>query len=227
LLLGIAPFAIVAYVIALRAPEDSPKADVISRKNSLIRSYIKAATEWRTWNTELWFLSVLILFSGIISALMYFFIPIDAYLTGANLPMVVLITVFGAIPALFGYKLGRIADVRNRYALISIGLICVAIIAIGLAVFPQYWFKLVAIFLMGIILELFYVVQSSLITTLGPEETYGERGSAFEAIVTIGDLIAPLILGISLDLIGFSSLAYVITAIAVILAVGYGFMRKK
>ena len=35
-------------------------------------------------------------------------------------------------------------------------------------------------FLLGIILELFYVAQSALITTLGPAETYGRRGSAFE-----------------------------------------------
>ncbi len=227
LLFGIAPFAIIAYCIALRAPTDSPKADVSKPKNSFIRSYVKAATEWRTWNMQLWLLSMLILFSGVVSALMYFFIPIDAYLQGANLPMVVLITIFGAIPALFGYKLGKIADVRNRYTLISVGLICIAIIAVELAVFPQYWFKLVAIFFMGIVLELFYVVQSSLITTLGPAETYGERGSAFESIVTIGDLAAPLILGIGLDLIGFSSVAYVITAIAVIMSVGYGFVRKS
>ncbi len=225
LLFGIAPFALVAYVIALRAPNDSPKAEG-SKKSSFMHSYVKAATEWRTWNIELWLLSVLILFSGIVSALMYFFVPINAYLTGANLPMVVLITVSGAIPALFGYKLGRIADGRNKYGLITFGLICLAVITFGLAVFPQYWFKLLAIFFMGIILELFYVVQSSLITTLGPAETYGERGSAFESIITLGDLVAPLILGIGLDLVGFSNVAYVMAVAAIVLSVVYRFLAR-
>jgi MFS family permease len=221
LLLGIAPFAIVAYAVALKAPKDSVRAGNDGETLSFIRSYGKAIGKWWTWNARLWLIGALVLFSGIVSALMYFFIPIDAYLSGASLPMVVLITVFGAIPALFGYKLGRIADVRNKYTLVSLGLVGVAVIAVGLVVFPQYWFKLIAIFLMGIILELLYVIQSSVITLLGPSETYGERGSAFECLVTLGDLAAPLILGIGLDIMGFANLSLVIASVALTLCVGY------
>jgi MFS family permease len=231
LLLGIAPFAVVAYFVALRAPEDEVRDEDEGEgekksRQSVLKIYAVKVSQWRTWSARLWLLGTLVFFSSIVSALMYFFIPIDAYLTGANLPMVVLITVFGAIPALFGYKLGKIADGHNKYSLIAYGLISVAVIAVGLAIFPQYWFKSVAMLLMGIVLELFYVVQNSLITTLGPAETYGERGSAFEGIMTLGDLVAPLILGIGLDLIGFGKVAGVVAVVSLGLAVGYSFLKK-
>jgi predicted MFS family arabinose efflux permease len=103
----------------------------------------------------------------------------------------------------------------------------VAIIAAWLAAIHPYWIKLAAVFLMGIILELFSVVQSSLITTLGPVKTYGKRGSAFEAILTVGDLLAPLILGVGLDAVGFSNLAFSVGVVAVILAIMFYLRRSK
>jgi MFS family permease len=225
LLFLIAPFALIAYVVALKAPKDSPQAANVSRL-SFLHTYRKAVFEWRTWDSRLWMVSLLILFSSILSALMYFFIPIDAYFTGANLPMVVLITVFGSIPALLCYKLGRLADVRNKYHLISLGLSATAVIALGLAVFPQYWFKLFAMFLLGITLELFYVAQNALITTLGPSESYGKRGSAFESVVTLGDLSAPLILGVGLDILGFQLVSLIVAGLALLLGIGYRFVNK-
>jgi MFS family permease len=226
LLFLITPFALVAYMVAFKAPKDSLHTNDAKQKLSFFHTYRKAASEWRSWDSGLWMVSLLILFSSVLSALMYFFIPIDAYLTGANLPMVILITIFGSMPALFSYQLGRLADIRNKYHLIAFGLCGTAVIAVGLALFPQYWFKLVAMFLLGIILELFYVAQSSLITTLGPSETYGKRGSAFESIVTLGDLSAPLILGIGLDVLGFSNVALIVGFSAFILAVGYRWVKK-
>lgn len=227
LLLGIAPFALIAYSIAAKAPADSPENALSRReqakekKSAFMRSYALALAEWKTWGGHLQLLSVLVFFSSIVSSLMYFFLPIDAYLTGANLPMVVLVTIFGAVPALFGYKLGRLADVKNKYMLLASGLAAMAIIALGLAVFPEYWFKLIAIFCMGIVFELFYVIQSSLITVLGSRETYGARGSVFESIITLGDMVAPLIIGITLDMIGFSNFAAVIAFGGICLAFIY------
>lgn len=226
LLFGIAPFSIVAYFVALKAPKDSFYMDGdVSPQSAL--SYGKAMGEWRQWTAQFWLLGALVFFSSIINSLMTFFIPIAAYLAGANLPMVVLMGVLGAMPALFGYKLGHIADGRNRYVLISLGLICVAIIAIWLVGIHSYWFKLGAVFLMGIILELFYVVQSSLITTLGPAKTYGRRGSAFESISTLGDLGAPLILGVAFDIIGFSNVWLVTGVVALVFAFIFHFRKEE
>ena len=226
LLLGIAPFALIAYLLLRKVPEDKVTATV-SKPPSFWTSYGQTLVEWRTWNTRLWLLSLLIIFGSLINALMYFFVPIDAYLAGANLPMIILITILGALPALFGSKLGRLTDPRDKNWMISLGLGATAVVSTGLALFPQYGFKLLAVILMGIILELFYVAESSLITTLGPAETYGRRGGAFESINVLGDMVAPIIIGVALDMMGFANLSYVIAFLAVILTVVYWFMKEE
>jgi MFS transporter, DHA1 family, multidrug resistance protein len=217
LLFAIAPFSFIAYFVALRAPKD-PMTSEQTIRHSVSYPHGSFLSAWRTWTANFWLLSVIVFFSSIVSAFVTFFIPISAYLAGANLPMVVLLGIFGALPALFGYLLGRIADKRNRYVLIAFSLFCVAIIAVWLAAIHAYWLKLSAVFLLGVVLELLYVVQSSLITTLGPAHTYGKRGSAFESISTLGDLVAPLVLGVALDVLGFSSVSFTIAATAVVLA---------
>lgn len=225
LLFVIAPFSVAAYFVALRVPRD-----VVSTNTSAHSSTTSwnpgIAQNWRSWISRFWLLGTIVFFSSIVNSLTTFFIPIAAYLAGANLPMVVLISVLGATPSLFGYLLGHVADKCNRYGLIAFGLCCVAFIAVCLFVIHSYWFKLVAVFLLGIVLELFYVVQSSLITTLGPEHTYGRRGSAFEIISTFGDLAAPLILGVALDVLGFSNVTVVMGFVAIALAITF-YLRKR
>ncbi len=226
LLVGVAPFALIAFVVAKRAPKDLPGGHKDAGKSVMFSSYRKTIAQWRSWNSHLWLLSMLVLLSGIISALMWFFIPIDAYITGTQPVFVVLLMVVAAIPLLLGYPLGKIVDRYNEYALIIWGLVGVAIIMGGVALLPQYAVTLAASFLLGIILELFSVIQKRLVTTLGPAETYGERGSAFDSIIAFGDLGAPLILGISLDLLGFTNVAMVVVALAVLLGVGFSFAKK-
>lgn len=86
---------------------------------------------------------------------------------------------------------------------------------------------LVASFLLGVLLELFGVIEKVLVTVLGPSETYGQRGSAFESIVTLGDLAAPLILGISLDILGFRNVSLTIAGFALFLSFVYLITRIK
>ncbi len=226
LLFAIVPTSILCYVIALHIPKDKIHAEPAEPKTSFIRSYASAVGEWRTWDRQLWLLSVLIFFCGIISALMWFFIPIDAYLEGTNLSLVVLLTIMGAVPSLFGYYLGRIADKWNKYSLIGVGLICVALVMLALAIFPQYGFKLIASLILGGVLELFSILRGTLVTLLGPSETYGRRGSAVESIAILGDLVAPLLLGISLDVLGFSYVAYIVAAVALVLGIAYRYCKK-
>ncbi|MDE2037815.1 MAG: MFS transporter [Patescibacteria group bacterium] len=221
LLLLIAPFAAIAYFMVLKAPKDPVEGEGRGRTPSLLGSYGKALGELRTWGGHLWLLGGMVMFSSVVSSLMYLFVPIDAYINGADLPMVVLVTVFGSLPALFAYQLGKIADAGDKYKVISFSLLASAAVAVGLIIFPSYWFKLIAMFLMGIVLELLYVAQGSLVTTLGPEERYGERGSAFESITVLGDLSAPLLIGVAFDAVGFGTTLLSIALIAVIFGLVY------
>ena len=228
LLFLIAPTSLIALVIARRAPADiSGQADKKERVSfGILRSYAKEWGEWKTWNSHLWLLGALVIFSGVIEALIWFFIPIDAYVAGTDLSLVILLAAVGSIPTLSGYALGKFADKRNEYGLVASGLVGIVAVMIALAFFPGYSVKLIASFILGVMLELFGVIQQSLVTKLGPSETYGVRGSAFESIATIGDLAAPLFLGILLDSLGFSKVAFVIGFFALVLSFVYLYIKN-
>lgn len=224
LLLLVSPFAIGALFIAVKAPKDTV---YVKEKISLVSSYKIAIKEWLGWNNELRLLGALVLLSSLIGALIWFFIPIDAYIEGAKPMFVILLTVVAAIPSLFGYLLGKMVDKAGEKPLLSFGLIFITVILILIALFPQYGVKLVASFFIGIILELFSIIQRSLVTTLGSADSYGERGGVFETIITLGDLVAPLLLGILLDILGFSYAAIIVAVISVILLISFHIISIK
>jgi len=223
LLLLIAPTSLGALYIAWRAPKDPLQAP--RRGPSLASSYAVMLREWRSWGGDLRLLGALVFFMGLIEALMWFFIPIDAYLEGANLGMVVLLTVVASMSPMFGYALGRFADFANKRTLVIAGLLFIAVVMVVLALFPGYVVKLAASFVLGLILELFVVVQKSLVTTLGPAATYGERGGAFASIGDLGDIAAPLLLGVMLDALGFSIAAILIAWAAIALSASFTALR--
>jgi len=225
LLFGIAPFSFVAVLVALKVPKDHPISEKINHLPPI--QIHRSAELWKSRVERFWLLGTLVAFSSILNSLITFFIPITAYLNGANLPMVILLGIFGALPSLFGYALGIIADKHNRYILLAFSLLCIAGISLWLIAIHAYWLKLCAVFFLGIILELCFVVQNSLITTLGSAKTYGKRGSAFEVISTFGDLAAPLILGIALDVLSFSKVAIIIGSFAIALAIIFSLKKEE
>ncbi|MCU0660487.1 MAG: MFS transporter [Candidatus Pacebacteria bacterium] len=229
LLLAIAPFAILAFFVVRRAPRDH----VANEKNlsvasfGIIAPYKETLILCSSWSRHLWFLCALSVFSGIIGVLMWFFIPIDAYAEGAQPGFVVLLSIIGTIPSLFGYAFGKIADKSNKYFLLSVGLIAVALVMTGLALFPSFAFKMVASFLLGVLLELFSVVERGLITTFGTPERYGEQQSAFDSLTTLAGLGSPLLVGVMIDELGFAHAAVVFAGIATFFALNYFLLRKR
>ncbi len=217
LLGGIIPFALLAFFIALKAPDDVVPPVAESGKASVLASYRMAIQEWISWNGDLRLLGTLMFFSSLIGTLISFFIPIDAYIDGAQPAMVILLGIVGTIPSLFGYALGKVADHHNKYQLIALGLVTIVGVTIGLVLFPDYGFKLLASFILGIVLEWFAIIQKGLVTSFSSPATYGERGSAFEGIINLGDLTAPLLLGILLDIMGFSTTALIVAGVGTIL----------
>ena len=225
LLLLILPFSLLAIPIALMAPKDTPRPVVNPLKT--FESYKSAISEWGTWDLRLKLLGVLVLFMGVIDTLTGLFIPIDAYIEGANFQMVVVLAIVATIPRLFGFMLGKLADHNNNYKLVMWGLLGVAVLMSALAFFPGYAVLLIVSFLLCVLMELFTVIGKALVTTLGPEDHYGVRGSTFQSIATIGNLAAPLLIGISLDVLGFGALACVLAGVAVAIAVAFALISRS
>jgi len=228
LLLLTVPFSILAYFIARRVPPDYPtKKDAHKNPTSFIHAYKTTIKEWSRWSIHSWMLAFLILFLGLIEALMWFFVPISAYLSGIEPAFVVLIMVMGAIPALFNSLLGRIADNVNNYLLISMGLLAIAILMVLMYFFPSFVFKLVVSFIISTILNLFSLVQRKMVTILGSEHSYGAREGAFSVISTLGDVLAPLAIGIVMDAFGFGFVAIGVAVGACLFGLLYFQWRKK
>jgi MFS family permease len=215
---------LLALPFALRVPKDNIKIRLPALPS--LGSYVAAFDEFKRWNIHLHLLAALVLVMGIISSLIGFFVPIDAYVEGADLGMVMLLGIVAATPTLFGFSFGKIADHHNKYVLAAVTLVVSALIVAGLAAFPFYWYKLVASFLLGVLAELLVVVGKSLVTTLGPVETYGLRGSVFESISTIGKLAAPLLIGVSLDVMGFANMSLITAAIAIVLGLAFIMLER-
>lgn len=226
LLLMIAPFALLSLVFALHAPSDLPH----TRKKTpehVLDPYRSAFREWSGWDARLKLLGLLVLFMAVIDSLLGLFIPIDAFIEGANFQMVVLLAIVATIPRTFGFMLGRFIDVHNKYKILAFALSGVALLMIGLAIVPAYAFKLVAVFFVGILMEIFVIIGKSLVTVLGPVERYGQRGTAFESIATMGALAAPLLIGTSFDVLGFAGVTTIIAGAAVVLAIIFTTLKKQ
>lgn len=222
LLLAIAPFSMVAFLIVVRLPVDLSDRFPIKRSHFLPWApFQRLLREWKSWDSRLWKLGLLTLFASLINGLVTFFLPIDTFLHGGNFQMVVLVGILGMAPSLFGYKLGLLADRGNKRMIVVFSLLAVAIFCSALAIFSHDWLRLVTAFTLGIILELLVVIKSSLITTLGPQSTFGIRGSAFETIVTVGDLLTPILLGFAVDVIGFSNTLSFVAGGSILIALIY------
>ncbi len=132
--------------------------------------------------------------------------------------MIILLAVFTAIPSLLGFHLGKLTDrVRNLH-LISGGLMGVTGVLICIVVFPNYWVRLLGTFFIGAMVELFTVIKTRQVTVFSSELEYGVRGSAFEGITTASELLAPIIIGVSLDFLRFNPFLMVLAGAATLLA---------
>jgi MFS family permease len=226
LLFAIAPTAILAWWIARKAPEDT-FAETSKQKTRILHPYREVLLEWRTWASQMWLLAALIVLCSILNALASFFIPLDAFVGGASLWSIPLLAVVNAIPSLFGFSLGKLADSANKYVLIPLCLFATVVVLLGLAIFPRYGLMIVASFFVGLLMELFSVVQSGLATTLGPASRFGTRGSAVESISAVGDLLSPIGLGFGMDLIGFSYTVTIVAVLSTAIAILYWITGRK
>jgi MFS family permease len=219
LLLATCPFALGAFFIARAAPFDSPPSKEESDSHTHRRVFKHLFRHWFQAANQQKILTAVIFLSSVLAALTDFFIPIESYRAGANIQMIVLLAIFAAAPSLFGFHLGKLSDSISNRLLVALGLTVIAVTLVTLLLFTNYWIKLPAIFLIGVIVELFAVIKGRQVTLTSSTNQYGLRGSIFESLTTGGEFIAPIMLGLTIDILSFSNLLMLIAGAAVLLAV--------
>ena len=134
-----------------------------------------------------------------------FFIPIEAYQSGASLPAVAGLMVVSALPSLAEFWLAEFIDGSKHKR--SIALFC------ALASLP--FFFALSVFMSGFLSRIVIALGietaaifgslalESYATILSRRDRYGETASMLEGASTFGDLLAPVAIGIITDALGF------------------------
>lgn len=218
LLFLVAPTAAIAALLALSAKRDHPALASAKKRLPLRDSYRIALEEWRIWEVDLRLLAILLLFTDTVAVLIDFFIPIDIYLKSHDLTLVILFSVVAAIPSVFGYILGKVADHKEKHRLAAVACLGMALVLVALSLPIPYMIIVLAGLVLGVLIELLSILQKTLATRLTPAERWGRLDSVFQIVGCIANIGAPPLLGIALDLMGFPSVAAVLAAFAFILA---------
>lgn len=226
LILLTVPFALVGFIIALRAPRDEPAHRGFPLSASL-HAYRDTLRELQTWGRDLYLLGTLAFFVGALESAAYLFLPIYAYVQENNLVSAILVGVVTAIPYLFAYRLGSITDSFGaRQAFLgSLAILGLSLFFAG--VIDSLIVTMAAAFVVALMLELFNLTTKSYITRYSSSGAYGRRGGLMNFIATLGAIFGPLFLGVLFDVAGPSNTFIVLAMIAGVFAVPTFFLVRK
>jgi MFS family permease len=187
--------------------EEGPKAG----ERGLKSAYSEILRELGVWNWKLRSVAMFNFFIAFASAVVGFFLPIEAYVQGADLSRTILLGVVFVIPTLLGWTLGKYFD-RKGSAVFLYGFIVLGILFGLLGFFDSYAVKILVAFGVGVVLELLSVGSNELITAYANPEHFGRVGGVMRSIADFGGMIGPLLVGILIDWQGihFSFLALAI-----------------
>ncbi len=212
LLFFIAPTSIISFFVVLKLKDEKKKKS--QKKFSFKGAYLKIFKEIKNFNKGLKLIAFLALIFGIIDSIIYFFIPISAYLNGNSIVSAALLALISSLPLMFGKHLGKIAD-KHREKLYIIGTLLLILILISLAFFKNYFFLMAIIFLSTTIFELIYLVNKGMISRIGNKTHIGEIDGSLNGIASIGAIIGPILFGLFTDILNISKSYLIISAIAI------------
>ena len=195
LLFLITPFSLLAILPLSRAKRDRPTGGRATLSLTRFVSELKAIDSGLRSAISL---SFAFEFASVAST---FFIPIAAYRGGAGLPGVALLCVISAVPSLFEFWLAQFIDgeseKRRRSLIVAVGSLPPLLFA---AAFVTAWSARVVVAL-GIELAAVFggLALQSYATAISRPARFGETSSVLEGASTLGDLAAPVIIGVVAD----------------------------
>lgn len=226
LLLMIAPTSIIAFLLVWffrKNEEPIEKSDV---QGKLRRAYREAWYEMGRWNWQLKGVAMFNFFIAFSSAVVAFFLPIQAYNEGVGYSKTILIGIMFALPYLLGWLLGKWFDVKGLKTFFY-GLAGFTFLFASLAFIDAYWWKVVVAFCVGIVIELLSVGSNELITVYSQPEHFGRVSGVMRSIYDVGSLVGPLIIGILIDAQGMRVSFLILTCLMGALALVFYSMRGR
>ncbi len=218
------PSSIIAFFIVLPLVKRSNIRDGL-KLISPRKAYLSAINEIVLWNLDLQILALINFFIAFVTNVITFFIPIYAYSQGTDLARVALIGIVLTLPYILGFRLGKIAD-RNMKHSLAAGLLLLAILVCAIGFTQNYILQLSLSFLIAMVTEFIALANHGLVTISASPEHFGRVSGLMDIVSDAGSLFGPLILGISIDMIGFAG-SFGITAGVILLIFFLEYSRSK
>lgn len=229
LLFLITPTSLVALFIAWkfrRHGEETGKKQAVASKIKVKTAYMEAVKEFGMWGWNLRLLGVFNFFIAFCSAVVGFFLPIEAYSANGNFSQAMLIGILLVVPTLFGSNLGKWFD-KKGISLFPYCFLLFGFLLFLLAFSDSYLVKLGVAFGVGIVLELLSLGSNELITVCANPEHFGRVGGVMRSIHDMGGMVGPLVIGILIDWQGVHLPYVILAAIMIFLAIMFYSIKDK
>jgi MFS family permease len=226
LLFLVTPFSLLALIPLAYAERDKTLPSRRLNMKALLTpltSFLKEVAAMRKGMHGVLFL---MFFFDIAAVTATFFIPIDAYRSGANLSSVAFLAVLGAVPTLFEFWIAEFIDgskIKRRAALF-IALVALPVLFIIASNITAFSSRVLIAFGIGLAAIFGSLALQSYATVLSRRDRYGEVSSMLEGATTFGDLLGPIALALLTDALGFSMMFAIIAALFALIAI-YFFRR--
>ncbi len=231
LLFMVTPTAMLAFLIVWKfRKKDKELVHPVPQEE--IASHSALVRLFGQWSWPLRSLIILNFFIACASAIVVFFLPIEAYNEGANLGLIALFGIVAAVPSVFGWGLGKWFDVKGTKSFVY-ALVLFAALVLSIPFVDGYVWKLAVAFMSGMILEFLSVGNNELVSAYANPEHFGQVEGVMRSIGNIGALAGPLIIGITMDSFGlkasYTALAILLFVLAIVfnLLNKYGFLTRR
>jgi MFS family permease len=224
LLLLVTPFSLLALIPFIGVKRDKPESKGKLGARALLAPlsrFLKEAAGLRRGLRHVVFLMFLFDFVSVAST---FFIPIAAYKSGASLSAVAILCVLAAAPSLAEFWLAEFIDgsrAKRKNALIfALGALPFLFLAASLL--TGFSARILIAFGIEVAAVFGSLALQSYATMLSRRERYGEISSMLEGASTLGDLSAPLAIGMLTDALGFGPM-FALAAVLLLFVAFYFF----
>ncbi len=212
---GIIPTNAIALILFIRylRKDDAPRA--IEKADGFAGHYWSVWKDALRWRNGLHVLADLTIFFYALSSLATILIPIYAYIHGANLEEIIVLSMIAVLPQLAASRLGKIAD-ASREKLLPSGLVAIAVLLAALAFTKTYTLLLPLVLLLEIVLTLLGLAVEKLVTVKSDPAHYGRVSAIFEGLKDVGKFLGAIGLGFALDAFGSQAIFLAVALVAIL-----------
>ncbi len=228
LLLLVAPAALGSILLLMRFRRDTKRNPVLEHRGT--GQLRELFMEIRGFNPKLRFLAMFNFFAAFGSAVVTFFVPLEAFVDGASYTVVILAGIASAVPPAFGWLLGRLYD-RVGYRVLGLAMVCFGLVVSTLAIFDSFAWKIALCLIVGFLVELLSIGWREVATMHTHPDHYGKMDGIFKSVADVGALLGPIVAGLAIDRVGghamFGLLGLLLTVFGVMFKIMFKLSRRQ